>query len=516
MNRNYAKHILAGILILLFASILYMKGMRNPGGTPTLVPAETPGKIKNPDVVPTKIDDDPTPAPEETPDRKNLRNWIEKLGRATVLRDKRSQKELKESAPKIRQSDLPYLLSLLSDPLFLSAGTAELFKIYRLPESILPLEKVLEGSAYLAAKGVAIEALAVIGGATAEQALIKQLSTNSDTGVRARIATALGQFKDLNAHKALVEALRNETDSTVRRYIGKALRRLPSPETVDVLIATMHNEPNSSVLAELAIATYQSGGESALPRIREILDRRPEARTELQNWLKLQEDAWYDQDYAASFFQSGQKGIPYYPRFRKIGITVDPATHPISTAIAPLFQKAPLDRYRDFFYIRIEKEWLGDLASGTNNPRAYDVDGRPVPGGIPVTDLDGTVHLRFLSGDEFSPGILGFTEGNKASVTPTSLLHEFGHALANLGDEYNHPFASDAGGANLDSPNESPKWESLVEQGFIGPPIPRSEKVIPSNNCYMNNHPTDNRWCPVCQLALMAKICDLSGASAPW
>ena len=59
MNRNYAKHILAGILILLFASILYMKGMRNPGGTPTLVPAETPGKIKNPDVVPTKIDDDP-------------------------------------------------------------------------------------------------------------------------------------------------------------------------------------------------------------------------------------------------------------------------------------------------------------------------------------------------------------------------------------------------------------------------------------------------------------------------
>ncbi len=516
MNRNYGRHILAGILILLFAYILYMKGVRNPGDTPTHVPVKTHKNEPKSDVATPKITPTPTPTQKETPDRKKLRAWIEKLGRATVLRDKRSQKTIKESAPKIHQSDLPYLFSLLSDPLFLSAGTAELFKMYRLPEAIRPLEKVLQGSAYLAAKAVAIEALAVIGGATAEQALINQLATNSDTGVRARIATALGQFKDLTAHRALVEALRNEADSTVRRYIGKALRRWPSPETVDLLLATMQNEPNSSVLAELAIATYQSGGESALPRIREILDRRPEARSELQNWLKLQEDAWYDQDYAASFFQSGQKGIPYYPQFRKIGITVAPGAHSVTTAIAPIFQKAPLDRYRDYFYFRIESEWLGDLASGTSHPRAYDMEGRPIPGGIPETDLDGTVHLRFLSGEEFSPGILGFTEGNKASVTPTSLLHEFGHAFGNLGDEYNHPFASDAGGANLDSPKESPKWESLVEQGFIGAPVPRIEKVIPSNNCYMNNHPTDNRWCPVCQLALIAKICELSGTSAPW
>ena len=124
--------------------------------------------------------------------------------------------------------------------------------------------------------------------------------------------------------------------------------------------------------------------------------------------------------------------------------------------------------------------------------------------------------MRFLSPKEFSPGILGFTEGKKASVTETTLLHEFGHALAKLADEYDHERASDAGKSNIDEAGPPPKWTPLIEQGFLGPPVPRKEKVIPSDNCHMNNQPTDNRWCPVCQLVLIAKICELSGALAPW
>ena len=68
----------------------------------------------------------------------------------------------------------------------------------------------------------------------------------------------------------------------------------------------------------------------------------------------------------------------------------------------------------------------------------------------------------------------------------------------------------------------------LVEQGFL--PNSRIERIemvngmdrgkfmIPSNNCYMNNHrnPEDDRYCPVCQLAIIDRISQLSGVTFPW
>ena len=69
-----------------------------------------------------------------------------------------------------------------------------------------------------------------------------------------------------------------------------------------------------------------------------------------------------------------------------------------------------------------------------------------------------------------------------------------------------------------------PKWNGLIEQGFL--PNRRIERIeivndywiedrfmIPSNNCYMNNHrnPEDDRYCPVCQLAIIDRISQLSG-----
>ncbi len=517
MKRSNSTHIFFGILVLLFSVILYWKSNSRRGDSPP-PPDSTPASVKKDPA--TRILDfdvpDENPSGEDPPDRSKLRTWIEQFGRATVLRDNRTRLRLKQSAPKIDRSDLPWLFSLLSDPLYLSAGTAELLKMYRLPEAIGPLVRMIQGSATLSAKGVAIEALAVIGGDSAGEALIRLLSTHSDTGIRARAATALGRFHGPEAHRALVDALRSESNSIVRRYIGAALQQLSSPEMVEVLLATMPNEPDATVVAELAIATYQSGGESALPRIREILNRRPAARQKLQDWIDLQEGNWYRNEYPKNFFDSDQQPVPFYPRQSRIGITLDQGSSGFPGSIAPLFRTSPLDRYRDFFYLRLEKEWLEDLASGTRSPRAYRVDGSPIPGGMPINDLDGTVHLRFVAGKEFSPGILGFTEGNKAAVTSTSLLHEFGHALAELADEYNHELAKNAGGANVDFPDEEPKWDPLIRQGHLGNPVSRRDRVIPSNNCYMNNHPSDNRWCPVCQLALIAKICRLSDAPVPW
>ncbi len=516
MNRTRLAQFGIAALVLLLAGLLYWKGGSRQGGSvPHASDPAPPEKIMVEDPVPRIVED--TPIPEPTgPDRSELRDWIGKLGRATLLRDKRRHAKLKRTAPKILRSDLPYLWSLLSDPLHLSAGTAELLKWYRLPESIPHLVKMIGGEALLGAKGVAIETLAIIGGDTAGEALIRLLTRDPDTGIRARAATALARFDTPEAHRAIVDALRSESSSLVRQYLGKALRNLSSPEMVEILLATMPNEPDAGVVAELAVATYRSGGEDSLPRILEILDHRPEAKDRLRDFIHLQEDAWYRESYPASFFREGGKAIPFLPRYRKIGITIAPGSTRFPDNLKPVFRSSPLDRYRDFFYLRLENEWLDDLSSGTRTPRAYDVDGRAIPGGIPANDLDGAVHLRFLSPDDFSPGILGFTEGSRASVTSTSLLHEFGHALGDLADEYDHEAASNAGGANVDLPGEDPKWSPLIGQGHVGDPFPRRERVIPSNNCYMNNHPTDDRWCPVCQLALVARLCELSGASVPW
>ena len=46
----------------------------------------------------------------------------------------------------------------------------------------------------------------------------------------------------------------------------------------------------------------------------------------------------------------------------------------------------------------------------------------------------------------------------------------------------------------------------------------RGKFMIPPNKCYMNNYrnPEDERYCPVCHLAIIDRISQLSGATFPW
>lgn len=431
-------------------------------------------------------------------DRSKLRDWIARLGRAVAVKDRRTYAELKASPPAIYESDVPWIYSLLKEELFTAAGAAEILAWFAPAGAAEELAAMLRGSAHVAAKDVAVSSLASLG---ATAALLDVLRSNPEGSIRARAATALAGSEA--ARQALLDAL-HDSDPNVRRAAADALREA----SVDVLLATIPNEPDAEIAAELAVTAYRSDPKS-LPRIYELLDRRPDVRKTLQERLKLGDDSRYAAAYEPSFFRDGGAVIAPDARQRRIGITVQGRLEDARL----LFSRAPLDRYREYFYFRIESEFADDLASGAA-PRAYDAEGRPIV--APANDLDGHVHLRFRDPKEFARGILGFTEGRESFVTEVSLLHEFGHALARLADEYDHPLASNLGEANVDRPGRDPKWSPLIRQGHLGPAVPRGTRVIPSSSCFMNNRPADDRWCPVCQLELISAICALTGAPAPW
>lgn len=173
---------------------------------------------------------------------------------------------------------------------------------------------------------------------------------------------------------------------------------------------------------------------------------------------------------------------------------------------AAIFSTLPLDRYRSAFRFRRAEEFP--------RPRAYDSYGNPL-GEIPYDDLDGTVYLHFRDPESFKPGVLGFAEGNRAFVQPVSLLHELGHALARLGDEY--PEGSRSEAPNLVPQGHRVPWQPLIEAGLLGTPVRRDEDfLIPSEDCHLSNRLSPRRYCPVCQLEIIARICELTGAPPPW
>ena len=170
-----------------------------------------------------------------------------------------------------------------------------------------------------------------------------------------------------------------------------------------------------------------------------------------------------------------------------------------------LFGAAPLDRYRAWFYLR--------KADDFPSTAAYDVTGNPMEP-VPYGELEGTVFLHFKDPASFAQGVLGYTTGCHAFVQGASLLHEFGHALARLGDEYED--GSKAAAANLSGLPAAP-WMPLVSSGLLpAPPRRDSSFFIPSENCYLNNRPTQSRYCPVCQLEIHARMAELAGAPLPW
>ena len=252
-----------------------------------------------------------------------------------------------------------------------------------------------------------------------------------------------------------------------------------------------------------------------------------------------QHDGRYSFEYPGNFFNTGGTEVGYDPLVhRKIGVLVsNRTTRPLSEITRIIFHASPFDRYKQFFYFRIEEEFREDMASNnTFSTRAYDYSGRPLNGGLPVSEGRGSfnlIFLRFGMKEVIQCSCNGVTlhtnQGNFSFAGEDSILHEIGHAFAELADEYSHPGASNFAAVNLeDRGAHRLKWNGLIEQGFL--PNRRIERIetvngldrgrfiIPSNNCYMNNHrnPGDDRYCPVCQLAIIDRISQLSGTTSPW
>jgi len=190
----------------------------------------------------------------------------------------------------------------------------------------------------------------------------------------------------------------------------------------------------------------------------------------------------------------------------RIGITLEPGAGVSPREVGMLlFGAAPLDRYREWFYIR--------KADDFPSLQAYDGSGTPLES-VPYGDLEGTVFLHFKDPASFAEGVLGYTKGCHAFVQGVSLLHEFGHAFARLGDEYAEGSREDA--ANL-FPQTAAPWRPLVDAALLPAPLRRDAGFfIPSGNCYLNNNPAQNHYCPVCQLEIHARMAELAGAPLPW
>lgn len=253
--------------------------------------------------------------------------------------------------------------------------------------------------------------------------------------------------------------------------------------------------------------------------------------------MLAQYDGRYPSKYPEDFFGPGGAEVNFNPSIhKKIGILIqNRARLSLSEITHMIFKTAPFDRYKRFFYFRIEEEFREDIANNNIlSTRAYDYSGRAIPGGLPVSEGQGSfnlVFLRFGLREVIRCSCKGVTiqtnQGNFAYVGEDSILHEIGHAFAGLADEYSDSRASDFTAVNLEDRHAHKlKWSGLIEQGFL--PNRRIERVeivdgidrgrflIPSNNCYMNNHQNDDRYCPVCQLAIIGRISQLSGVIPPW
>ncbi len=252
-----------------------------------------------------------------------------------------------------------------------------------------------------------------------------------------------------------------------------------------------------------------------------------------------QNDGRYSFKYPGDFFSSAGAEVEFdASAHNKIGVLVtNRTTRPLSEITRMIFNTSPFDRYKQFFYFRIEDEFREDMVNNnTLSTRAYDYSGRPISGGLPISEGRGSFSLIFLKFGikevikcSCNGATIHTNQGNFSFVGEDSILHEIGHAFAGLADEYSHPRASNFAAVNLEDRHASNlKWDGLIEQRFLPDRrikrietvngFDRGRFIIPSNNCYMNNHrnPEDDRYCPVCQLAIIDRIAQLSGVTPPW
>ncbi|MGR3179324.1 MAG: hypothetical protein ACUZ8E_14845 [Candidatus Anammoxibacter sp.] len=254
---------------------------------------------------------------------------------------------------------------------------------------------------------------------------------------------------------------------------------------------------------------------------------------------QAQHNEQYTFKYPKDFFYNDRAVMQFNPsKHRKIGVLIQNQTNrSLPDIVNMIFNTSPFDRYKHFFYFRIVNELNEDMANNNvHATRAYDYSGKPISGGLSATQGNGAFNMTFIKfglQDVIRCSCKGVTistnQGNFAFVGEDSILHEIGHAFAGLADEYSHPAASEFMAINIEDRNARMlKWNGLLQQGFL--PNKRVKRVelingvdkgrflIPSDNCYMNNHgnPKDNRYCPVCQIAIIDRISQLASIETPW
>jgi hypothetical protein len=420
------------------------------------------------------------------------------------LRDRDTFQRLSRTLPPIFETDFPWIITQLEGELFTAAGAAEILRLFRRQAAVPALDSALGRPSHPFLKEIVIETLGSLGGDAAEAALLRSLRDDPDDGVRLECAAALGRFSGPETLRSLIQAL-HDPSLRVRSAASTSLAHLNGTGAVDALLRALGEERDPATQADLIVAAYSLADEPGREVLRRTLPDRP-AWGVLQSRTRLHDGSRYERPYDRTFFEPGGAAIPRDPSKPRIGITLEPGL-----TIAPrelallLFGAAPLDRYRDWFYFRKADDFPGTAA--------FDASGNPL-GDIPYGDLEGTVFLHFADPASFARGVLGFTRGCHAVVQGVSLLHEFGHAFARLGDEY-------ADGSQEDAPNlfrqAAVPWRPLIASGLLSAPLHRDGTFfIPTENCYLNNTPIQSRYCPVCQLEMHARVAELAGAPLPW
>lgn len=491
MNRSRA---IASAAALIFAAALLLRVCGSAPPAPPRAAEPPPPRPEKP--APRSLaPDPPLPVP---PSR--LQPYLERLGRARLLRDRRTLNLLAREVPPLFESDTAWLYSRLEADLFSAAGAAELAAIYGLRGAVPHLAAVLARPAHAFLKDIVIDSLAALGGDAAESALLVALRNDPDDSIRIRCAGALAAFDGPEVYRTLIDGLRDPVPR-VRGAVSAALARMKSGEVVRILMDALREERQPAAQAELIVSIHAAGGPVAA-----VLENLPAAAELLRTRSRARGEARYRRAYDRTFFELGGPAIPFDPTKRRIGITLDlGAGVGIREVGIALFGAAPLDRTRDWFYFR--------RAADFPAPKAFDSHGDPMED-LPYGDLDGTVVLHFKDPAVFDKGVLGYTTGCHAFVQGASLLHEFGHAFARLGDEYEDGSAHEA--ANLFQ-RETPPWMTLVESGLLPAPLRRDARFfMPSDNCFLNNRAAQSRYCPVCQLEILARISELAGAPLPW
>lgn len=531
------------LLLAMAGALLYSYRPWTPKRPPPTVP-NTPTEPAPPAPVVPPTPDEPEVVPPPQPPapgqafvlldgvRVSLDTFLAAWGRAIVFQDQAWLDALGLKRLELEGDAVPALLSVAQGPAMLFARVAAVELLGRMTaRDAVPVLADLVASREAFLQDAALRALSRIGGPQAVEAIADAIPTMGDPGLRMRAARALAQAGDQAAYSALL-ALLADPDERVRAEAALALGRRGDRNAVGALVTMATNATRAeTVVAALSAAFTLDERALATGQAVDLLERHPEARRELQRRLDAPDtDTRFTAPYPPGFFDAG--GLPV--RFAegehaRVGILVDPGQSGLDLAsiASRVFAISPFDRYRDFFFLRVIAEYEEDLSRGVPRPRAYDSQGTFLPSGMAVSVLDGTFVVRFALLQELMPGVTGVTRGREAQVTLGSLVHEVGHAFAQLADEYDDPRAGDLGKANLESRDAGTlKWQPLVDRGFLPQGrFPREQVidgkdtgayVVPSDNCFMNNQPIDSRYCPVCQLEVVDRICRLTGAARPW